>query len=233
MAQPPRKTTLLGGDQPPLVFGPLLDLSFELAKTGDRSLVRRARKLWDETVGTEPLPRWITDPDEMTSVFRIALRVESKTRGRAGYWRFCLGAYTDTLRFASLGWLSTGRERVKSIWQGSNRSVSSSPRSNEITAMAMASPLAQTRFGIRSLSKTPLVACVAVVTIALAVGLTAVTVSVVYGTTLRPLPFAGGDRIMSIELAVVLAHLMDRVLILDGAVSPPANLVDYGDAGPL
>ncbi len=33
---------------------------------------------------------------------------------------------------------------------------------------------------------------------------------------------------MSIEVGVVLAWLMDRVLVLDGDVSPPANVVDYG-----
>ena len=36
------------------------------------------------------------------------------------------------------------------------------------------------------------------------------------------------NSIMSTELGVLLALLTDRVLILDGNLSPPANLVDYG-----
>ena len=35
------------------------------------------------------------------------------------------------------------------------------------------------------------------------------------------------NGIMSIEVGVILAFLMDRVLILDGNVSPPANIVQY------
>ena len=35
------------------------------------------------------------------------------------------------------------------------------------------------------------------------------------------------NGIMSIEIGVILAFLMDRVLILDGNVSPPANIVQY------
>ncbi|HEV2799638.1 MAG TPA: O-fucosyltransferase family protein [Pyrinomonadaceae bacterium] len=37
------------------------------------------------------------------------------------------------------------------------------------------------------------------------------------------------NGIMSIELGVVLAYLTDRVLVIEGNVSPPANLVSYGD----
>jgi hypothetical protein len=35
--------------------------------------------------------------------------------------------------------------------------------------------------------------------------------------------------IMSIEIGVVMAHLTDRTLVLDGNRSPPANVVDYGN----
>jgi hypothetical protein len=35
------------------------------------------------------------------------------------------------------------------------------------------------------------------------------------------------NGIMSIEIGVVLAHLTNRFLVLDGDVSPPANIVDY------
>ena len=36
------------------------------------------------------------------------------------------------------------------------------------------------------------------------------------------------NNIMSLELGVVLAFLMERVLVVEGNVSPPANVVDYG-----
>ena len=35
------------------------------------------------------------------------------------------------------------------------------------------------------------------------------------------------NGIMSIEIGVVLAHLTNRLLVLDGNVSPPANIVSY------
>ena len=38
------------------------------------------------------------------------------------------------------------------------------------------------------------------------------------------------NGIMSVEIGVVLAFLTDRVLVIEGNVSPPANLVDYGNA---
>src|SRR5215470_7676053 len=36
------------------------------------------------------------------------------------------------------------------------------------------------------------------------------------------------NGIMSIEIGVILAHLSNRLLVLDGNISPPANIVDYG-----
>ena len=35
------------------------------------------------------------------------------------------------------------------------------------------------------------------------------------------------NGIMSIEVGVVLAHLTNRLLVLEGNVSPPANIVTY------
>ncbi len=37
------------------------------------------------------------------------------------------------------------------------------------------------------------------------------------------------NGIMSIEVGAVLAFLTNRFLVLDGNVSPPANVVTYGD----
>ena len=35
------------------------------------------------------------------------------------------------------------------------------------------------------------------------------------------------NAIMSVEAGVILAHLTNRLLVLDGNVSPPANIVAY------
>jgi putative ABC transport system permease protein len=53
-------------------------------------------------------------------------------------------------------------------------------------------------YGLRMLVKTPALSLVAILTIALGVGLTTHTFSVVYGSVIRGLPFDGGDRLMSI-----------------------------------
>ena len=38
------------------------------------------------------------------------------------------------------------------------------------------------------------------------------------------------NEIMSLEVGAVLAHLMERVLVLEGNISPSANVVEYGNA---
>ena len=54
------------------------------------------------------------------------------------------------------------------------------------------------RYGFRMLRRTPLLSLVAVLTIALGVGLTTHTFSVVYGTVLRGVPIRDSDRFMTV-----------------------------------
>ena len=56
------------------------------------------------------------------------------------------------------------------------------------------------RYGFRSLRRTPVETLVAVVTVAIAVGLTTVMLSAAYGAILRPPPFQKGDRVMGLGL---------------------------------
>ena len=60
----------------------------------------------------------------------------------------------------------------------------------------MATLMADIRYGMRMLMKTPGLSLVAVVTIALGVGLTTYTYSSLDGTVLRGLPVPGADRLM-------------------------------------
>ena len=62
----------------------------------------------------------------------------------------------------------------------------------------MGTLLADVRFGLRMLIKTPLLSGVAVLTIALGVALTTHTYSSVYGTMLRGVPVPGHDRLVHI-----------------------------------
>ncbi len=55
------------------------------------------------------------------------------------------------------------------------------------------------RYAARVLGKNPGVTAIMVFTLALAIGATTAIFSVVYGVLLRPLPFAGADRIMAIS----------------------------------
>ena len=63
----------------------------------------------------------------------------------------------------------------------------------------MDSLIADLRYGLRMLLKTPGLSLVAVLTIALGVGLTTHTFSVVYGTLLRELPFDEGTTLVSLS----------------------------------
>ncbi|MEX2441707.1 MAG: ADOP family duplicated permease [Pontimonas sp.] len=60
--------------------------------------------------------------------------------------------------------------------------------------------LGQIRYTLRSLWSTRLLSAVAVLTIALGVGLTTTTFSVVYSVLVAPLPFPGAGRLMAVEL---------------------------------
>ena len=55
------------------------------------------------------------------------------------------------------------------------------------------------RYAARGFAKNPGVTAIMVFTLALAIGATTAIFSVVYGVLLRPLPYAGADRIMAIS----------------------------------
>jgi len=61
--------------------------------------------------------------------------------------------------------------------------------------------LKDVRYAVRGLSKAPGTAVIAVVALALGIGLTSVMFSIVYGALHRGLPFEGGDRIVHMERA--------------------------------
>jgi predicted permease len=63
----------------------------------------------------------------------------------------------------------------------------------------MRSLLKDIRFAIRMLYKTPALSLIAVLTVALGVGATTHTFSVVYGSVIKGLPFEGSDRLMSLS----------------------------------
>ena len=157
-----------------------------------RLVLRAAGRLYGWLVRLCPRDS-LLDTAEMTTVFEAALKQEQNKKGRSAAIRFCLGAYLDTLVFAATAWT----DRLF----GKSQPVRTPHR--EPFTMRWPSFHGAFRFGFRSLSNTPSVTGIAVLTVALAVGLTAVTLSLVYGTTLRPLPFPGGERIQSVELSTV------------------------------
>ena len=55
------------------------------------------------------------------------------------------------------------------------------------------------RYAARGFANNPGVTAIMVFTLALAIGATTAIFSVVYGVLLRPLPYAGADRIMAID----------------------------------
>ncbi len=55
------------------------------------------------------------------------------------------------------------------------------------------------KFGLRMVRKTPGVSAIAILAIALGVGITTHTFSIVYGSVIRGLPYEGADRLMHLE----------------------------------
>ncbi len=66
-------------------------------------------------------------------------------------------------------------------------------------ATTIADGLADFRFAMRMLARTPLLSLTAVLTIGLGVGLTTQTFSAVYGSTMRGLPVPGAERLMFVD----------------------------------
>jgi len=96
--------------------------------------------------------------------------------------------------------------------------------------------VADLRYGFRSLRRDARFTAVAIMTLALGVGLNAAVFSVVNGVMLRGLPYPDADRLVSLweeNLREPPANMSTSGVALGGASSPgrttvaPANLVDY------
>ncbi|MFW6198671.1 MAG: ABC transporter permease, partial [Acidobacteriota bacterium] len=59
--------------------------------------------------------------------------------------------------------------------------------------------LGELRYGFRMLRKTPLVSLAAILTIAVGIGMTVQTFSIVHGTALRGVPLPGGERLVQVR----------------------------------
>src|SRR6266550_4270207 len=76
--------------------------------------------------------------------------------------------------------------------------MSSMPQPDRDERNWLQSVLADCRYALRQLRKNPGFTAVAVLTLALGIGVTTAIFSVVYGVLLRPLPYRDSDRIMAI-----------------------------------
>ncbi len=70
--------------------------------------------------------------------------------------------------------------------------------------------LRDVRYGIRTLFKTPGLSAIAIVTIALGIGLTTHTFSIVYGSVIRGLPYDGADRLVFLTQSNAIDGWSDR-----------------------
>ncbi|MCH6546924.1 MAG: ABC transporter permease, partial [Gemmatimonadetes bacterium] len=75
------------------------------------------------------------------------------------------------------------------------------------------------RYGLRMLLKTPALSFVAIVTVALGVGLTTHTFSIVYGSLMRGLPYEGAERLM----------YLDRNNLSEGIENMSVSVHDFTD----
>ena len=134
------------------------------------------------------LHRWLPDGVLGLSIIgdlhqEYAERVEAGP-GRAAdrwYWR---SAIALSVRYGALQW----KNRVLDRTSG-----------HETGMQMMTTILADLRFGLRMLIKTPMLSLVAILTVALGVALTTHTFSSVYGTIVRGLPVPGEDRLMVVD----------------------------------
>ncbi len=74
----------------------------------------------------------------------------------------------------------------------------------------MSTILHDLKYAFRMLAKTPGLSAIAIVTIALGVGLTTHTFSIVYGSVIRGLPYEGSDRLAYLTQARLAEGSTDR-----------------------
>ncbi len=107
-------------------------------------------------------------------------------RARVWFWRHVL----------TVGLLRTARHR-------GHRQVAALPHEDPPLGTPRREPMRSLfkdiRFAIRMLYKTPGLSLIAVLTIALGVGITTHTFSVVYGSVIKGLPFEGADRLVHLN----------------------------------
>ena len=85
------------------------------------------------------------------------------------------------------------------LFEGARTNVGSALARHPGRTLPTSAIVADLRFGLRMLVKTPLLSLTAILTIGLGVGLTTQTFSAVYGTLLRGLPVPGQARLMAID----------------------------------
>ena len=154
---------------------------------------------------------WLVPPHMRERVFQPALQeTERAYRARRRQARSALSRWAVELwRAGQIAWLALECRRLAD---------SPHRRAPQTSRGAMTSMVFQDlRFGARTFLKTPGFSAVVILTVALGIGGTAATFSVVQHVLLRPLPYPAADRVMDVnEWAAGRAT----------AVSPP-NFIDW------